>query len=76
MALLALPGGPMAGFIDNVMFLERLAVDPHSELFVRNDGMGQSGPDPISAAPLAPNTGEKRVSNTDGIRHLALSPKV
>ncbi len=23
---------------------ERLAVDPHSELFVRNDGMVQSGP--------------------------------
>jgi hypothetical protein len=27
---------------------ERLAVDPHSELFVRTDGMVQSGPDPIS----------------------------
>jgi len=40
---------------------ERLAVDPHSELFVRNDGMVQSGPDPISAeAPLAQNVGETR----------------
>ena len=33
---------------------ERLAVDPHSELFVRNDGMVQSGPDPVfPKAPLA-----------------------
>jgi hypothetical protein len=28
---------------------ERLAIDPHFELFTRNDGMAQSGPDPISA---------------------------
>lgn len=27
---------------------DRLAVDPHSELFVRRDGMVQSGPDPVS----------------------------
>jgi hypothetical protein len=27
---------------------DRLAVDPHSELFVRSDGMAQSGPDPVS----------------------------
>jgi hypothetical protein len=27
---------------------ERLAVDPHSELFTRCDGMVQSGPDPVS----------------------------
>jgi hypothetical protein len=26
----------------------RLAVDPSSELFIRDDGMIQSGPDPIS----------------------------
>ena len=45
---------------------ERLAVDPHSELFVRNDGMVQSGPDPISAkAPLAQSAGETRASNAD-----------
>jgi hypothetical protein len=25
---------------------ERLAIDPHAELFVRPDGMVQSGPDP------------------------------
>jgi hypothetical protein len=28
---------------------QRLEVDPHSELLVRNDGMVQSGPDPVSA---------------------------
>jgi hypothetical protein len=28
---------------------ERLAVDPHTELFARDDGMLQSGPDPIAA---------------------------
>jgi hypothetical protein len=45
---------------------ERLAVDPHSELFVRNDSMVQSGPDPISAeAPFAKNAGEARASNAD-----------
>jgi hypothetical protein len=27
---------------------ERLAIDPRSELFVRDDGMTQSGPDPAS----------------------------
>jgi hypothetical protein len=45
---------------------ERLAVDPHSELFVRDDGMVQSGPDPISAkAPFAQSAGETRASNAD-----------
>ena len=43
---------------------ERLALDPHSELFVRKDGMVQSGPDPVSAeAPLPQTTGEARTSN-------------
>jgi hypothetical protein len=27
---------------------DRLAIDPHSELFVGPDGMTQSGPDPVS----------------------------
>jgi hypothetical protein len=27
---------------------DRLAIDRHSELFVRSDGMLQSGPDPVS----------------------------
>ena len=26
---------------------DRLAIDPHPELFVRSDGMIQSGPDPM-----------------------------
>ena len=29
---------------------DRLAVDPHSELFIREDGMVQSGPDPEATA--------------------------
>ena len=29
---------------------DRLAIDPYSELFVRHDGMTQSGPDPVSEA--------------------------
>jgi hypothetical protein len=37
---------------------ERLAIDRHSELFVRSDGLVQSGPDPVSettkAAPVIP----------------------
>ena len=45
---------------------ERLAVDPHSELFVRNDGMVQSGPDPISAkAPFAQNAGGTHALNAN-----------
>jgi hypothetical protein len=52
---------------------ERLAVDPHSELFVRGDGMVQSGPDPIPAsAPGAQDVGEIESSNPDGAR----SPQV
>jgi hypothetical protein len=27
---------------------DRLAVDPHTELFIRPDGMTQAGPDPVS----------------------------
>ena len=34
---------------------DRLAIDPHSELFVRADGMVQSGPDPETRViPVAP----------------------
>jgi hypothetical protein len=32
---------------------DRLAIDPYSELFVRTDGMVQSGPDPVSETPKA-----------------------
>jgi hypothetical protein len=51
---------------------ERLAVDPRSELFVRDDGMVQSGPDPISAqAPPAQDAGESDASHADSISHVA-----
>jgi hypothetical protein len=30
---------------------ERLEIDPSTELFVRPDGMTQSGPDPVSEPP-------------------------
>jgi hypothetical protein len=50
---------------------ERLAVDPHSELFVRGDGMVQSGPDPIPAlAPIPQATGETRTSDADSTRRV------
>jgi hypothetical protein len=50
---------------------ERLAVDPHSELFVRNDGMVQSGPDPVAAeAPRAQGTSQSHASDADSTRHL------
>jgi hypothetical protein len=55
---------------------ERLAVDPRSELFVRDDGMVQSGPDPISAkAPFSQNAGEARTSNADSSRQVVPSKK-
>lgn len=39
---------------------DRLAVDPDTELFMRADGMMQSGPDPKSeSAKLAPTTPER-----------------
>ena len=33
---------------------DRLAIDPHSELLVRKDGMVQSGPDPASESVVTP----------------------
>jgi len=33
---------------------DRLAIDPHSELFIRHDGITQSGPDPVSETGSAP----------------------
>jgi hypothetical protein len=41
---------------------DRLEIDPNSELFVRNDGMVQSGPDPISESTRASPTVAKRVA--------------
>jgi hypothetical protein len=43
---------------------ERLAVDPHTELFARGDGMVQAGPDPISAEGSL-RQGETRTSTAD-----------
>jgi len=55
---------------------ERLAVDPHSELFVRGDGMVQSGPNPKSEeAPLSQVTTEIRPSNPEGAPRLAAGKK-
>jgi hypothetical protein len=41
---------------------DRLAVDPNSELFVRQDGMLQSGPDPKSEASPVEREVAKRVA--------------
>jgi hypothetical protein len=55
---------------------ERLAVDQHSELFVRSDGMVPSGPDPIAAeARLSQATGETRPTNAEGAPRLAAGKK-
>jgi hypothetical protein len=41
---------------------DRLAVDPHTELFVRRDGMVQSGPDPKSETALVESAPPQRVA--------------
>ena len=41
---------------------DKLAVDPHSELFVRHDGMTQSGPDPKSESEPVARLKPKRVA--------------
>jgi hypothetical protein len=41
---------------------ERLAIDPHSELFVRPDGMTQSGPDPATETADVSRLVRKRVA--------------
>jgi hypothetical protein len=46
---------------------ERLAVDPHSQLFVRAEGMLQSGPDPVSVQTRSiQKPGEVESSHADG----------
>jgi hypothetical protein len=56
---------------------ERLAVNPHTELFAGGDGMLQSGPDPISAqAPSVQNAGEACTSNADNVRHFVPCQKL
>jgi hypothetical protein len=54
---------------------DRLAVDPLSEVFIRNDGMIQSGPDPRAESPLSPNLREKCTSNGEPIPRLASGTK-
>ena len=41
---------------------DRLAVDPYSELFVRSDGLIQSGPDPVSETAVVNPIAPKRVA--------------
>jgi hypothetical protein len=41
---------------------ERLAVNPCSELFVRPDGMAQSGPDPVAETADLIQLARKRVA--------------
>jgi hypothetical protein len=53
---------------------ERLAVDPRTELLVRDDGMVQSGPDPI-AAEGSLRGGETRHSPADGTPDVVFSKK-
>jgi hypothetical protein len=53
---------------------ERLAVDPHTELFAREDGMVQSGPDPI-AADGSLRQAETRHSIADGTPDVVFSKK-
>jgi hypothetical protein len=50
---------------------ERLAVDPHSELFARDDGMIQSGPDPEGLR----RQSETRMSSADSTRDVVFSKK-
>lgn len=53
---------------------ERLAVDPHTELFARDDGMVQSGPDPMAAEDSLQQH-ETRNSNADSSRDAVFSKK-
>jgi hypothetical protein len=53
---------------------ERLAVDPHTELFARADGMAQSGPNPI-AAEGSLRQAETRHSTADGTPDVVFSRK-
>jgi hypothetical protein len=41
---------------------ERLAIDPHSGLRIRHDGMIQAGPDPASEVPDVVEVKPKRVA--------------
>lgn len=53
---------------------ERLAVDPRTELFAREDGMVQSGPDPI-AAEGSLRGAETRETTADGTPDVVFGKK-
>ena len=56
---------------------ERLAVDPHSELFVRGDGMRQSGPDPVSEqAPVSKKAALACSPNRKSGQHVVMRKRV
>ena len=56
---------------------ERLAVDPHSELFVRGDGMRQSGPDPVSEqAPVSQKAALACSTNRERGQHVVMRKRV
>jgi hypothetical protein len=42
--------------------LDRLAINPRSELFVRDDGMVQAGPDPASETVLKKMVPHKKIA--------------
>jgi hypothetical protein len=52
---------------------ERLAVDPRTELFVRDDGMVQSGPEPMAEGSLG--EGPTRTSNADSTQGAVFNKK-
>jgi hypothetical protein len=56
------------------VLFERLAVDPHTELFAGVDGTVQSGPDPIAQGSL--RQCEARPTNADGNPEVVLSKKI
>src|ERR1700692_649600 len=58
---------------------DRLAIDPHSEFFVRSDGMTQSGPDPMQdfserSPKTAPAQGLGRLESEIGIGGSLAAP--
>jgi hypothetical protein len=54
---------PLIGLRPELQALfDRLAIDPHTELFVRSDGMVLSGPDPVSEISSTVPADSKRVA--------------
>lgn len=55
---------------------ERLAVNPHTELFTRNDRMLQSGPDPIAEEASRRRANGETTGNADSTRDVVFSKKL